>query len=127
MSGIKVVFSLAAAITVAGIGKSFASPSCEEEIFQTGSASWYGPGFQNNKTANGERFNQHEVSAAHKTLPFNQLVKVTIKGTGKSLIVRINDRGPYVKGRIIDLSRKAADKLGFIEEGTAPVELRLCQ
>lgn len=81
------------------------------EFVQEGIASWYGPGFQGRKTANGERFNTHEMTAAHKTLPFNTLLKVTNLENGVSTIVRINDRGPYVRGRIIDLSNAAKTEI----------------
>jgi rare lipoprotein A len=73
-------------------------------------ASWYGPGFHGRKTASGERFNQHALTAAHKTLKFGTLVRVTYKG--RSVVVRINDRGPFTKGRTIDLSKAAARKIG---------------
>ncbi|HMS65656.1 MAG TPA: septal ring lytic transglycosylase RlpA family protein [Ignavibacteria bacterium] len=81
------------------------------EFVQEGMASWYGPGFQGRKTANGERFNTHEMTAAHKTLPFNTLLKVTNLDNGVSTVVRINDRGPFVKGRIIDLSNAAKNEI----------------
>lgn len=73
-------------------------------------ASWYGPGFHGRTTASGERFNQHAMTAAHKTLPFGTRVRVTHKG--KSVVVRINDRGPFIKGRTIDLSKGAARAIG---------------
>lgn len=73
-------------------------------------ASWYGPGFHGRLTASGERFNQNAMTAAHKTLPFGTVVKVTYKG--RSVVVRINDRGPFTKGRTIDLSKAAARKIG---------------
>lgn len=77
---------------------------------QKGEASWYGPGFQGRKTANGERYNMYEenlYTAAHKSLPFNTILKVTRISTGKHIFVRINDRGPYIRGRIIDLNKSA--------------------
>ena len=77
----------------------------------TGIASWYGPGFQGRKTANGERYNMYDMTAAHKKMKFNTMVKVTNLDNGKFVIVRINDRGPYVKGRIIDLSKTAKQKI----------------
>lgn len=83
----------------------------DPEFVQEGVASWYGPGFQGRKTANGERFNTYEMTAAHKTLPFNTLVKVTNLNNGISTVVRINDRGPYVRGRIIDLSNAAKNEI----------------
>lgn len=83
----------------------------DPEFVQEGVASWYGPGFQGRKTANGERFNTHEMTAAHKTLPFNTLVKVTNLNNGVSTVVRINDRGPFIRGRIIDLSNAAKNEI----------------
>ncbi len=86
---------------------------------ELGIASWYGPGYIGNKTANGETFTAKEMTAAHKTLPFNTRVRVTDVDTGRSVVVRINDRGPYVKGRIIDLSARAAEVLGSKHKGLA--------
>lgn len=87
----------------------------------TGEASWYGPGFHGHKTASGERFNQYAMTAAHKTLPLNSFVKVTNLVNKESAILKINDRGPYAKGRIIDLSFAAARFLGI--SGTGKVEV----
>lgn len=83
----------------------------DPEFVQEGVASWYGPGFQGRKTANGERFNTNEMTAAHKTLPFNTLLKVTNLENGVSTVVRINDRGPFIRGRIIDLSNAAKNEI----------------
>lgn len=94
-------------------------------FYQTGVASWYGPNFQGNPTANGEIFDMNELTAAHKSLPFNTRVKVVHLSTGREVVVRINDRGPFIKGRIIDLSRRAAEKLGIIGSGTAEVGLKI--
>lgn len=88
-----------------------------------GEASWYGPGFSGRKTASGERYNQNSLTAAHRSLPFGTTVRVTALDSGKSVIVRINDRGPYSGGRIIDLSKAAAKEIGMIGTGTAEVEL----
>lgn len=90
-----------------------------------GIASYYGPGFHGKKTANGERFNMYDLTAAHKTLPFNTRVKVTNLANKKSIIVRINDRGPFKKGRVIDLSKGAAKKIGLIQTGTVKVKLEV--
>ena len=87
----------------------------EGRIIETGVASWYGPNFHGKLTANGEIYNMHELTAAHKTLPFNSIVRVENLSNGKSVIVRINDRGPFVKNRIIDLSRKAAQEIDMIQ------------
>ena len=86
-----------------------------------GVSSWYGPNFHGKLTANGEVYDMYELSAAHKSLPIPCYVKVTNLSNGKSLIVRVNDRGPFKKGRIIDLSYAAAKKLDIIEKGTAMV------
>lgn len=88
-----------------------------------GIASWYGPNFHGQQTANGETYNMNELTAAHRTLPFNARVRVINQDNGQSVVVRINDRGPYAKGRIIDLSRKAASEIGMISTGTAHVQL----
>jgi len=80
---------------------------------EVGVASWYGPGFNENLTANGEVFDMYAISAAHKTLPFGTVVRVTDFETGISIVVRINDRGPFVKDRILDLSFGAARRLGL--------------
>ncbi|WP_457596588.1 septal ring lytic transglycosylase RlpA family protein [Hydrogenimonas sp.] len=90
---------------------------------QEGIASWYGPNFHGGKTSNGETYNMYAMTAAHKTLPMNTMVRVTNKRNGRSVVVRINDRGPFVKGRIIDLSYIAGKKLGIDRTGTAPVKL----
>ena len=92
---------------------------------ETGIASWYGPGFHGKKTANGERFDKHELTAAHRTLQMPSFVRVTNLDNGRSLVVRINDRGPFKKGRIIDLSQKAAELLDFKQHGTAKVRVDL--
>ena len=86
-----------------------------------GHASWYGPGFHGRKTASGERFNQYALTAAHKTLPFGTRLRVTNMKNGSSVIVTVNDRGPYVKSRVLDLSKGAASAIGMA--GVAPVEI----
>ena len=90
---------------------------------QIGIASYYGKKFHRKLTANGQRFNMYKVSAAHKTLPLGTRVKVTNLNNGKSIRLTINDRGPFKKGRILDLSYKAAQKLGFVNEGTTKVRI----
>ena len=92
---------------------------------ETGIASWYGPGFHAETTANGERFDQNELTGAHKTLPMPSLVRVTNLENGRSIIVRINDRGPFVPGRIVDLSRRGAQLLGFEAQGSAKVRVSI--
>ncbi|WP_321778302.1 septal ring lytic transglycosylase RlpA family protein [Sulfurimonas sp.] len=91
----------------------------------SGRASWYGPDFHGKHTSNGERYNMYDMTAAHKTLPMNTIVKVTNQSNGLSIIVRINDRGPFINTRIIDLSKSGASKINMIATGTAPVELEI--
>jgi rare lipoprotein A len=99
------------------------TPKYEPTYTETGMASWYGPNFHGRQTANGERYNQHAMTAAHRTLPLPSMVKVTRTDTGKSVMVRVNDRGPFSHGRIIDLSEKAAKELNMIGTGTAHVKV----
>lgn len=100
-------------------------PKESYDLEETGIASWYGPNFHGRKTANGEIFNRYELTAAHKTLQLPCLVRVTNLENGRSLVVRINDRGPYRKGRIIDLSEKSASLLGYKIKGTARVRIQV--
>ncbi|HSE88292.1 MAG TPA: septal ring lytic transglycosylase RlpA family protein [Candidatus Binatia bacterium] len=90
-----------------------------------GIASWYGPGFHGKKTASGEIYDQNKLTAAHKTVPLGTKARVTNLENGSTVEVEINDRGPFVEGRIIDLSRAAARALGFVKLGTAPVQVEL--
>lgn len=92
---------------------------------ERGEASWYGPGFAGRLTANGEVFDPSQLTAAHKTLPFNTLVRVVNEDNGRSVVVRINDRGPFKPGRIIDLSRAGAEAIGMVGSGVARVRLEL--
>lgn len=94
---------------------------------EVGQASWYGDDFHNKKTANGEIFNMHDMTAAHKTLPMPSIVRVTNLENGSSIKVRVNDRGPFVDNRIIDLSKAAADKLGFKNKGVITVRVELLE
>ena len=87
-------------------------------------ASWYGPGFHGRKTASGEVYDQMAYTAAHKTMRFGTLLKITNPDNGKYIIVRINDRGPYIKGRDLDLSKYAASELGMIEKGVTMLEVK---
>lgn len=98
-------------------------PHDDPNYDETGIASWYGEPFHGRPTANGETYDMNEVSAAHKTLPLPSYVRVTNLENGRSMIVRVNDRGPFVNGRIIDLSRRGAQFLGFYEKGTARVRV----
>ena len=99
-------------------------PEDDRTYDKTGIASWYGPGFHGKYTANGEVYNQDDVTAAHKTLPMPSFVEVTNLENGRKMIVRINDRGPYVDDRIIDLSRRSAQLLDVQKKGTARVRVR---
>ena len=90
-------------------------------------ASWYGPTFQGHLTANGELYDMAAMTAAHQTLPFGSMVRLTNTRTGKTAVVRINDRGPYVEGRDIDLSYHAAEKLGIIGSGVSKVRMELIE
>ena len=99
--------------------------ACAHHPVQTGQASWYGPGFGGNATASGETFRPYKRTAAHKTLPFGTVVRVTRGDTGQRVRVVINDRGPFVQGRIIDLSKKAARRIDLLDAGVAPVEVKV--
>lgn len=96
-------------VVLALTGAAFAGPRC---IGQAGIASYYGPGFHGRRTASGERFNQNAMTAAHRTLPFGSRVRVVNLGNGKAVVVRVTDRGPFVRGRVIDLSAGAARAIG---------------
>ena len=98
-------------------------PHEQPDYDETGIASWYGPDFYGKYTANGELYDGNQLTAAHKTLPLPVNVRVTNLDNGKSIIVRVNDRGPYARGRIIDLSRKAAELLDVVQNGTAKVRV----
>ena len=98
-------------------------PAEDYEYTETGIASWYGPNFHGKKTANGEIYNQNDLTAAHRTLPLPSAVRVTNLENGRSLVLRINDRGPFAHGRIIDVSRRGAQLLGFERNGTAKVRV----
>lgn len=100
------------------------TPAEQPRYDETGIGSWYGEQFHNRYTANGEVFDMNTLSAAHKTLPLPSLVEVTNLDTGKKAVLRVNDRGPFVDGRIIDLSKAAADQLGYGRQGVARVRVR---
>lgn len=104
-------------------GKQYRPTKKIEQFSQTGKASWYGPGFHGKKTSSGERFDMNTLSAAHRTLPIPSYARVTNLSNGKSVIVRINDRGPFHGNRVMDLSKAAAKELGFIHTGTANVKV----
>ncbi|MDY7095363.1 MAG: septal ring lytic transglycosylase RlpA family protein, partial [Acidobacteriota bacterium] len=97
----------------------------DRKVVDRGIASWYGGKFHGRRTANGEVYDMNALTAAHKTLPFGSVVEVVNLDNGRSVTVRINDRGPFVRGRVIDLSRAAAKKMGLIGPGVAKVEVVL--
>lgn len=92
---------------------------------ERGMASWYGPGFHGNKTANGERYDMHRLTAAHRTLPLGSVAVVRSMSSGRQVTVRINDRGPFARGRVLDLSLAGARALGMVGNGTDQIELRV--
>jgi rare lipoprotein A len=106
------------------LGKRYTVLASEEGYLERGVASWYGPTFHGENTSNGEKYNMYGMTAAHKTLPLPCYARVTNLKNGKSIVVRINDRGPFVSNRLIDLSYSAALKLDMLKEGTTLVEVR---
>lgn len=109
------------------IGGRWYYPQADYAYSETGIASWYGPGFNGKTTANGEIFDENQITGAHKTLPLPSMVRVTNLDNGRSINVRINDRGPFSNGRIIDVSRKAAQLLEFENAGTAKVRVEILE
>src|SRR6185369_4967688 len=104
-------------------GERYEPLSSHEGFVQRGLASWYGSDFHGKETSNGEIYDMYAMTAAHKTLPLGVYVKVNNRENGRETVVRINDRGPFVNGRIIDLSYTAARQLGLLDKGTAPVKI----
>jgi rare lipoprotein A len=102
-------------------------PKVDYKYDSTGIASWYGPGFHGRQTANGETFDQNSLSAAHPTLPMPSVVRVTNLENGRAVTVRVNDRGPFKHGRVIDMSQRAAQLLGFEQAGTARVRVQILE
>lgn len=100
-------------------------PAVDYSYIETGIASWYGPQFHQKRTANGQIFDMNAVTAAHRTLPLPSIVRVTNLRNGRSVKVLVNDRGPFARGRIIDVSRRTAQLLGFEQNGTAPVRVEI--
>jgi len=92
---------------------------------QQGRVSWYGPGFHGRVTANGEVFDTHALTMAHRSLAFGSEVRVTNLTNGRTVVVRVNDRGPYIRGRIADLSQAAARELGFVDDGVVPARIEV--
>lgn len=132
----RICFSpLAAFLLIAALGVTggCSSPAPKPTYFpgypigfvERGVASWYGPGFHGNKTANGERYDMHQLTAAHRTLPLGSIAVVRSINSGRQVTVRINDRGPFAKGRILDLSLAGAQALDMTGNGTDQIELRV--
>lgn len=120
-----VTFGLAAALLASGCASTGGSREGKKGYTERGIASWYGPGFDGKQAANGEIYDMHAMTAAHKTLPFDTVVEVRNRDNGRRVRVRINDRGPFVRGRIIDLSHEAASQLEMLGPGVAKVEIRV--
>lgn len=108
---------------IPGVSQATASENIRVAKTLSGPASWYGGKFHGRTTANGERFDMNELTAAHRSLPFGTRVRVTNERNGRSVVVRINDRGPFIGNRIIDLSRGAAAAVGMVSTGVAPVRV----
>lgn len=104
-------------------GKEYKTLASADGFIQYGKASWYGKDFHGRKTANGERYDMYGMTAAHKNLPFGTILRVTNLTNGKAVVVRVNDRGPFVKGRVIDLTHSAASKLGMLGPGVVRVKI----
>lgn len=121
VAGVALLGLLAAAPT--GRGPDFADTL--PDWMQQGRVSWYGPGFHGRRTANGETFDTTTLTMAHRSLAFGSQVRVTNLENGRSVVVRVNDRGPYVRGRIADLSLAAAEQLGFVDDGVTPARIEL--
>ncbi|MEY4705598.1 MAG: hypothetical protein RL042_1803 [Nitrospirota bacterium] len=122
------LFWLFLAVTLTACGgapKPVYFPGYPVGFVERGVASWYGPGFHGNKTANGERYDMHQLTAAHRTLPLGSIAVVRSIRTGRQVTVRINDRGPFAKGRVLDLSLAGAQALGMTGAGTDQIELRV--
>lgn len=127
IKGVTIALALAILPVLATDGPAQAQRAEVPVYVQKGVASWYGPGFHGRRTASGDRFNQHELTAAHKHLPLGTRATVTNLRNGRTVEVKINDRGPYVRGRIIDLSREAAERLGMRQSGVTPVRVEVIE
>jgi rare lipoprotein A len=120
----KINYSLCLCLLIVFVFSSCARTPRARTVTETGKASYYANKFQGRKTANGEIYRHSKMTAAHRTLPFGTQVTVTNLKNGKTVNVRINDRGPFVKGRVIDLSRGAARKIDMVRDGVVNVEIR---
>ncbi|MFI8609945.1 septal ring lytic transglycosylase RlpA family protein [Pseudomonas sp. NPDC077649] len=122
-SGLQAVVVLGLLAVLAGCSTFGSGIGSGSGATETGKASYYGDRHHGRKTASGERFDQHALTAAHRSLPFGTRVRVTNLSNERSVVVRINDRGPFVRGRIIDVSRAAAERLGMLRAGVVPVRV----
>jgi rare lipoprotein A len=133
LSGLRSSPAFLIALLVTAIVVGCSSPAPKPTYFpgypigyvERGMASWYGPGFHGNRTANGERYDMNKLTAAHRTLPLGSIATIRSTTTGREVTVRINDRGPFAKGRVLDLSLAGAQALGMIGNGTDRIELRV--
>lgn len=119
------VTALAGLLAASPTGQGPLFPDTVPEWIQQGRVSWYGPGFHGRRTANGEIFDTHDLTMAHRSLPMGTTVRVTNLENGRSVVLRVNDRGPYVGGRVADLSHAAAERLGFVDDGVVPARIEL--
>lgn len=124
-AGVVIALTLLGVALLSTSGRASQPPGSSGGFVERGIASWYGPGFHGRLTASGEVFDQRAMTAAHKTLPHGSVVRVTDEATGRSVVVKINDRGPFKPGRIIDLSERAAEELGSKEKGLADVVIEV--
>lgn len=123
-----IALALAALIALAAAAPTGGGPGFSDTLpgwTQQGRVSWYGPGFHGRITANGEVFDTHALTMAHRSLAFGSEVRVTNLTNGRTVVVRVNDRGPYVRGRIADLSQAAARELGFVDDGVVPARIEV--
>jgi rare lipoprotein A len=127
LAGLLVVACLAAACAGRKDASSVPGAKPGVDAYERGVASWYGRKFHGRKTASGERYDMRELTAAHRSLPFGTVVRVVRLDSGAAVVVRINDRGPFVDGRIIDLSRAAAAEIDMVHDGVAQVALYLLE
>lgn len=125
IAGVKAVVPVEAQTQPAPTPKPAPSKAPKHHWYQLGRASWYGKPFQGKETASGENYNMYDLTCAHRSLPLGSLIRVTNLRNHKSIVVRVNDRGPLPETRVIDLSYAAANSLGFSGRGTAPVRLDL--
>lgn len=126
MTRFRTLAAVTALLLLASCSSRIAVPRGSRIVYtEKGLSSWYGPDFHGRKTSNGERYNMYGISAAHRTLPLGSIARVTHMGNGRQVVVRINDRGPFIEPRILDLSYGAARELGMVKEGVAMVTIEV--